>query len=403
VHRPGSGPDPESWWERYGHRVAPPGGSASPQGGAGGEAAGGAVGPGRIDAAAGSRGSAGSAAEPAGSTADPSGSTTDPPGSAAGPARVAAEPRRSAAEPAGSATELVGEAIVRDDRRDEPGSGWRRALLRLSGGVVNPGPGPVERQHRELLHRIRRPLLQTRHIAVLSMKGGVGRTTVASLLGLVLAENRGDRVIAVDANPDAGTLADRLTGGSSATSRDLLRDLDDVDSWAAVSHYTSLVGRLQVLAAEPDPVGDGFGQAEYGQVCALLERYFNIIITDAAAGVLHPATAGALARAHSLIVVGAPTVDGAGRASKTLDWLWSNGYGPLAGDAVAVLSSARSSPAVNSARIREHFAQRCRAVVDIPYDPQLAVGGRVELARLQPATRAAAFRLAALMADDFAG
>ena len=66
-----------------------------------------------------------------------------------------------------------------------------------------------------------------------------------------------------------------------------------------------------------------------------------------------------------------------------------------------MLSSARSSAEVNTARIREHFAARCRAVVEIPHDPQLAVGGRVELARLQPATRAAAFELAALIADDF--
>jgi MinD-like ATPase involved in chromosome partitioning or flagellar assembly len=305
-------------------------------------------------------------------------------------------------DPADDADELAGDDIVRVEHRDEPVSGWRRALLRLSGGVLNPGPGPAERHQRELLHRIRRPLLQTRHIAVVSMKGGVGKTTVATLLGLVLAENRGDRVIAVDANPDAGTLADRLTGESAVTVRDLVRDLDQVDRWSAVSHYTSLVGRLQVLASEQDPAaGGGCTRAEYERVCALLERYFNIIITDSGTGFLHPAMAGTLDRAHNLIIVGAPTVDGAGRASKTLDWLWSNGFGRLAVDAVAVLSSARSSAEVDSARIREHFAARCRAVVDIPHDPLLAVGGRVELARLQPATREAAFQLAALMADAF--
>ena len=197
-------------------------------------------------------------------------------------------------------------------------------------------------------------------------------------------------------------MADRLTGESAVTVRELVRDLDQIDSWAAVSRYTSLVGRLQVLASEQDPAGGaGFGRAEYDRVCTLLERYFNIVVTDSGTGLLHPAMAGTLSRAHSLVIVGAPTVDGAGRASKTLDWLWSNGYGPLAEDAVVVLSSARSSADVDSDRIREHFLARCRAVVDIPHDPQLATGGRVDLARLQPATRAAAFHLAALMADDF--
>ena len=163
------------------------------------------------------------------------------------------------------------------------------------------------------------------------MKGGVGKTTVAALLGLVLAENRGDRVIALDANPDAGTLADRLTGGSAVTVREFLRDLDQMDSWAAVARSTSLVGRLQVLGSEPDPgAAGGLDRVEYERVCDLLERYFNIVITDSGTGFVHPAMAGTLARADSLVIVGAPTVDGAGRASKTLDWLWSNGYGSLA-------------------------------------------------------------------------
>ena len=48
---------------------------------------------------------------------------------------------------------------------------------------------------------------------VLSRKGGVGKTTVTTLLGMVLAELREDRVIAMDANPDRGTLSDRSPGG----------------------------------------------------------------------------------------------------------------------------------------------------------------------------------------------
>ena len=66
-----------------------------------------------------------------------------------------------------------------------------------------------------------------------------------------------------------------------------------------------------------------------------------------------------------------------------------------------MLCSARRSADVDTVRIREHFASRCRAVMEIPHDPHLAAGGRVELGRLQPATREAAFGLAALMADRF--
>jgi len=45
---------------------------------------------------------------------------------------------------------------------------------------------------------------------VMSRKGGVGKTTMTLALGSTFASLRGDRVIAVDANPDAGNLA-RIT------------------------------------------------------------------------------------------------------------------------------------------------------------------------------------------------
>lgn len=298
-------------------------------------------------------------------------------------------------------SELNTDTIIRE-RPDQPSVGWRRALMRATGGLVNPGPSPAEVQRRDLLHRIRRPLVRSHRIAVSSIKGGVGKTTVATLLGLVMAENRGDRVIVLDANPDAGTLADRLTGESSVTVRELLRDLDRIHSWTEVSRYTSLAGRLQVLASEQDPASsDAFSREEYQHICGLLDRFFNIVITDSGTGLVHSAMEGTLSLADSLIVVGAPTVDGAGRASKTLDWLVAHGHSELAEQAVVVLSCDRTSAEVDGRRIREHFETRSRAVIEIPHDPHLATGGRVELARLRPATRDAAYQLSALMADRF--
>ncbi|WP_226352505.1 hypothetical protein [Pseudonocardia sp. ICBG601] len=110
---------------------------------------------------------------------------------------------------------------------------------------------------------------------------------------------------------------------------------------------------------------------------------------------------GTLARADSVVVVGAPTVDGAGRASKTLDWLVAHGHGDLVRNAVVVLSCDRRSAEVDAARIREHFAQRVRGVVEVPHDPHLATGGRIDPARLRPATADAFLELGALVADAF--
>ncbi|HCU78761.1 MAG TPA: MinD/ParA family protein, partial [Microbacterium sp.] len=66
-------------------------------------------------------------------------------------------------------------------------------------------------ERKELSRRIAAPLPGgARFVPVLSRKGGVGKTTVTTLLGMALADARDDRVIAVDANPDRGTLAERI-------------------------------------------------------------------------------------------------------------------------------------------------------------------------------------------------
>ncbi|WP_331532738.1 MinD/ParA family protein, partial [Pseudonocardia sp.] len=229
-----------------------------------------------------------------------------------------------------------------------------------------------------------------------SLKGGVGKTTVSAVLGLTLAEHRGDRVVALDANPDAGTLADRLTGEVGVTVRQMLEGIDGCDSLTAVSHYTSLAGRLQVLASEQDPaMSEAFSRLEYERICAVLARFYNIIITDSGTGLVHSAMEGTLALADSLVVVGSPTVDGASRASKTLDWLVAHGYAEQVADAVVVLCCDRVSPEIDRERVRAHFLGRSRAVVEVPFDPHLATGGRLDLGLMREETKLAFLELGA--------
>jgi MinD-like ATPase involved in chromosome partitioning or flagellar assembly len=321
---------------------------------------------------------------------------------AADPTTALPVSRHARPEPESSTSaELTEDSIIRL-RGDRPTRGWRRVLYAMTGGMINPGIGPAERARQDQLHRIRRQLPGSHQIAVSSIKGGVGKTTVSACLGLVLAENRGDRVIAIDANPDAGTLADRLTSETSVTLRNLIDNLERANSLTDVARYTSLAGRLQVLASEQDPaMSEAFNRDEYERVCEVLTRFYNVIITDSGTGLVHSAMEGTLALADSLVVVGAPTVDGASRASKTLDWLIAHGYATEVANAVVVLSCDRMSKEVNTARVRDHFEARCRAVVEVPHDPHLATGGRIELARLRQDTHDAFLKLAALLADDF--
>ena len=52
-------------------------------------------------------------------------------------------------------------------------------------------------------------------------------------------------------------------------------------------------------------------------------------------------------------------------------------------------------------RVRAHFEARCRAVVEIPYDPHLATGGRLDLGAMREETKHAFLELAAHIADEF--
>jgi MinD-like ATPase involved in chromosome partitioning or flagellar assembly len=311
-------------------------------------------------------------------------------------------PAPTAEEAGTSGRGLTEDTIVRS-RTDRPEGGWRGLLYTATNGLINPGISPEELARRELVRRIRRRLPGPHQIAVGSINGGVGKTTVAACLGLVLAERRGDRVVALDAGSHAGTLAERLTGEAQVTVRDLLADIDSLGSLADVARYTSLARRLQVLASEQDPaMSAAFDREEYERVCAVLRRFYDIVITDSGTGLVHSAMAGTLAMVDSLVIVGTPNADGAGRAEKTLDWLVVHGHADRVADSVVVLSLDRSTRHIDTDRVRRHFEARCRAVVEVPHDPHLATGARIDLDRIRPATHDAFLTLAALLSDRFA-
>ncbi|WP_228010922.1 MinD/ParA family ATP-binding protein [Nonomuraea phyllanthi] len=293
-------------------------------------------------------------------------------------------------------------------RRNAPSKGWRRMVYKASGGWIKPGEPPEVRRRRELMTRARTPVTTGHHrVAVLSLKGGVGKTTTTVGLGATLAQIRGDRVIAVDANPDRGTLSDKLVLETSATVRDLLNERDQVKRYVDIRAFTSQApSRLEVLASDRDPsVSEAFSGADYQDVSQVLENFYSICITDCGTGLLHSAMGGVLGLADQIVLVSSPSVDGARAASATLDWLEAHHYGDLVKNATVVLCSVRprTKSAVDIKKLEAHFAARCRAVVRVPYDPHLEEGAEIDLDRLQEPTREAYLQLAACVGDGFAG
>jgi MinD-like ATPase involved in chromosome partitioning or flagellar assembly len=288
--------------------------------------------------------------------------------------------------------------------RSVPQSGWRRALHRVSGGLVNPGESRKARERDDLIAQIRQPIVGDFRIAVLSIKGGVGKTTTTLGLGSTLALVRSDRVIAVDANPDRGTLAERVGDMSTqSTVRDLLSD-PHVNRYADVrSHTRMATSRLEVLASEQEPaVSEVFGEPDYRRTVDILGQYYNVILTDCGTGIMHSAMAGVLDLAHAIVLVSSPAIDAARSASATLDWLMQHGHSALVREAHVVLSSSRpGSAALKLDKVFEHFAARCRSIHLIPFDPHLAEGADVDFSLLNPPTAQAYLELAAAVSEKF--
>ena len=269
---------------------------------------------------------------------------------------------------------------------------------------MDVGDSPAQRRRDALRAQVEGSTAGCRRIAVISLKGGVGKTTMSVCLGAVLASVRSDRVIAVDANPDRGTLSGKVAAQTAATVRDLLDALPEVSSYADVRRFTTQSpDRLEILASAADPaISDAFGEADYRQVMSVLEDYYEIVVTDCGTGLLHSAMTGVLDLADQLVVVSTNSVDGASSASATLDWLQAHGRAELVRGSVAVVNAVvPGTGTVDVDRLEQHFAARCRAVVRVPHDARLEAGAEVELTELGRPTVDALLAMSAAVVAGF--
>lgn len=286
--------------------------------------------------------------------------------------------------------------------RPLPQSGWRKVVHRVTG--LNPKESEQENTRQQLVARVSQPVRGDYSIAVLSMKGGVGKTTTTVGLGSTFAAIRGDRVIAVDANPDFGTLAQRGPDQSRSTVRDLLLD-DNIFRYSDIRRHTSQsTSRLEILASERDPAtSEAFSDADYRVVIRLLQRFYNLILTDCGTGLVHSAMSAVLDEADAIVLVASPAIDAARSAFATLDWLEHHGRGHLVPNATVVISASRpGKSSVELDTLAAQFLTRIRAVHVIPFDDHLAQGSEIVLDLMAGRTRHAFLELAASIADGFA-
>jgi MinD-like ATPase involved in chromosome partitioning or flagellar assembly len=280
----------------------------------------------------------------------------------------------------------------------KPVARWRRRLQRL---LVSRG----EREEAELERLLgQRPAVSRPNVAaVVSPKGGVGKTTSAFTVGNLVADRLRLRVVAVDANPDFGTLAalapDRLRSERSLA--DLLTDIERIETAAQLRSYVSaLPSGLHLLGAPADAdVMAGLGPEAYGELLALLGTFYELVLLDLGTGVAGRLAQFAIARADQVVLVTTPE--------------WVTSAAVLA--ALEHLDHDRTTVACNKfyarglgdvreleRRLRE---RRLHRSIAIPYDGQLAAmldTGTYELDALGRTSRMAIKRLGLAVAEQLA-
>ncbi|MFF7969194.1 SCO5717 family growth-regulating ATPase [Streptomyces sp. NPDC007903] len=311
------------------------------------------------------------------------------------------QPTHPGAAPLGytAAVELSSDRLL-NNKRQKTRSG--RPAAAASRFKLGGKKEEAERQRK--LELIRTPVLSCYRIAVISLKGGVGKTTTTTALGSTLASERQDKILAIDANPDAGTLGRRVRRETGATIRDLVQAIPHLHSYMDIRRFTSQApSGLEIIANDVDPaVSTTFNDEDYRRAIDVLGRQYPVILTDSGTGLLYSAMRGVLDLADQLIIISTPSVDGASSASTTLDWLSAHGYADLVSRSITVISGVRETgKMIKVDDIVSHFEQRCRGVVVVPFDEHLSAGAEVNLDMMRPKVREAYFTLAAMVAEDF--
>ncbi|MYY05489.1 SCO5717 family growth-regulating ATPase [Streptomyces sp. ATexAB-D23] len=298
-----------------------------------------------------------------------------------------------------AAVELTADRLIRGKQKAKSSRNPSGASRFKLGGKKE------EQERQRKLELIRTPVLSCYRIAVISLKGGVGKTTTTTALGSTLASERQDKILAIDANPDAGTLGRRVRRETGATIRDLVHAIPHLHSYMDIRRFTSQApSGLEIIANDVDPaVSTTFNDEDYRRAIDVLGKQYPIILTDSGTGLLYSAMRGVLDLADQLIIISTPSVDGASSASTTLDWLSAHGYAELVQRSLTVISGVRETgKMIKVDDIVQHFRTRCRGVVVVPFDEHLSAGAEVDLDMMRPKTREAYFNLSALVAEDFA-
>lgn len=227
-------------------------------------------------------------------------------------------------------TELApGDIYHIEDGREVRDNFWNR----LGGGVREALTSPMSKQEERLdrdLQQLRwRGLASGVTVALGSIKGGVGKTTLTLALADTLADALRCGVVVIDADLEWGTAADSTPEGGSVggTLVDVLRAQDRIDSPGALAPYLkALPGGAQLLAGPTEPSDiEGLEASDMQHLLELMKRFFPVVLIDLSPGI---GLRGTIPRwafkvADEIVAIATPTRGSVRRAGRMFSHLTS--------------------------------------------------------------------------------
>lgn len=320
------------------------------------------------------------------------------------PASPAAPPAPSAAAPPARAPQrtrspdsrpVVDSALSGTARRPRQGEPAAARLARAVRRIVSSSAAREVAEITRTAERIQQPVTTGRQIAVTSIRGGAGKTTVAALLGTAYAHYRRDPVLLVEADPALGSLPLRLGAETLRwTTADLADIVEPQMSLLDVTGYlVQLPDNAWLLPGSQGRIGAMLDTAAYERVMVALRRYFGVTVVDCETLPAEVARV-ALSAAQARVLAAPATLDGITSTYAVLQWMQGLPRHMIAGTVVA-LTSTTSRPGIDVEAAAEKLRSTGAAVHVLPHDRHLAAGGALRTELLARPTRLAATRLAA--------
>jgi len=243
--------------------------------------------------------------------------------------------------------------------------------------------------------RLQQPVTTGRQIAVTSIRGGAGKSTVAALLGTTYAHYRQDPVLLVEADPALGSLPLRLGSQSLRwTTGDLANIVEPQMSLLDITGYlVQLPDNAWLLPGSQGRIGAMLDTRAYERVMVSLRRYFGVTVVDCETLPAEVARV-ALSASQARVLTTPATLEGVMSTYNVLEWMKGLPRHVIEGT-VVVLTEQTPRAGIDLGKAARKLESTGASVQVLPFDRHLAAGGAIRPELLARATRRAATLLAA--------